>query len=90
MFEDGDTDAAASFIRESTHLDPIETRRAFVIQSDDICAEPLGLPQGVQGLPLNSITPVEFFVHNLSENDYQLIYKIFAIDSIKGTPNTPP
>ena len=88
MFEDGDTGCWRSFIRESTHLDPIETRRAFVIQSDDICVEPLGLPQGVQGLPLNSITPVEFFVHNLSENDYQLIYKIFAIDSIKGTPNT--
>ena len=88
MLEDGDTGCWRSFIQESTHLEPVETRRAFVIQSDTICVEPLGLPEGVQGLPLNSITPVEFLVHNLGQNDYQLVFKIFAIDSITGLPNT--
>lgn len=87
MLEDGDTGCWRSFISESTQLEPIETRRGFVIQSDAICVEPLGIPEGVQGLPLNSITPVEFLVHNLSQSNYQLIYKIFAIDSITGAPN---
>ena len=88
MLEDGDTGCWRSFITESTQIQPVETRRGYVILSERICVEPLGIPQGVQGLPLNETTPVEFAVHNLTNDDYQLIYKFFAIDSITGAPNT--
>ena len=87
MFEDGDTGCWRAFIQESTQIQPIETRRGYVIQSDRICVEPLGIPQGIQGLPLDTVTPVEFVVHNLGDTTYDLIYKIFAVDSITGMPN---
>ncbi len=87
MQEDGDTGCWRSFIQEATQLQPVETRRGYVILTERICVEPLGIPAGVQGLPLNEITPVEFAVHNLTDDQYQLIYKLFAVDSITGAPN---
>ena len=87
MVEDAESGCWRGILKEAGRVEDLEIRRGFVIQSNSICVEPLGLPMGVQAIPIGEITPFEFAVHNTTPDPYELMWKIRAVDSVSGIPN---
>ena len=88
MDEDAETGCWRALLVETGRVEPSQIRRGYVTQSDAICVEPVGLPLGVRSMPIGEITPFNFIVHNRTAVQYQLIWKVRAIDSLSGDPNT--
>ncbi|MCH2134270.1 MAG: LamG domain-containing protein [Phycisphaerales bacterium] len=88
MNVDGDTGCWRALLTDALRADPLALRRGFVVQSDAICVEPLGTPAGVQPIPIGEITPFQFAIFNRSAAVYNLMWKIAAVDSVSGQPNS--
>ena len=87
MTLDGQTGCWRAKLVDSARVEMVQLRRGFVVQSDAICVEALGVPIGVQSVPIGQITPFEFLVHNRSAALYNLMWKIGAEDPVSGQPN---
>ncbi|MBG80298.1 MAG: hypothetical protein CMJ39_06275 [Phycisphaerae bacterium] len=87
MNVDGETGCWRAKLADAARVELLQVRRGFVVQSDAICVEPLGVPIGVQPIPIGQVTPFEFLVHNRSSSLYSLMWKIGAVDAVTGQPN---